>query len=46
MENIDLGNSHLLNVKGEINMPHSSDMIITIPKNTGKYYIDIHPIDE
>lgn len=46
MENIDLGNSYLLNVKGEISMVHSEDVTITIPKNTGKYYIDIHPIGE
>lgn len=34
-----------MTVIGEIDMKGSGDMIITIPKDSGKYSIDIHPID-
>ena len=34
-----------LNVQGEINMEGSEDLTISIPKNSGKYFIDIHPIE-
>jgi len=34
-----------MTVIGTIDMKGSEDMVITIPKNSGKYSIDIHPID-
>jgi len=33
-----------IEVKGILDMKGSEDMTITIPKNSGKYSIDLHPI--
>ena len=41
----DLTENGKLEVHGTINMKGCSDMTIKIPKNSGKYFIDIHHID-